>query len=218
MPAEAGPLRSGGAMTTLVFPEDRSPASIGRSSAVALRTWLGGHWAILFSHPDDFDRQQLERDRWLSVVSRTFGTHGLRAIGLSGCACNVRTHGWLAELGNSCAAVLSIAPPPHGAPVDSRASALRAEIARSGPRFAMIIDGDLCCRRTMHYRVPIDLPSPLELAGWAVALQGRQEAVSDTSACTSRNLPQPGLTGSAAKNLVVPRSRNPTAKRYCVRE
>jgi hypothetical protein len=46
-----------------VFPESRLDASIGCSPMVALREWLGGHWAILFSRPGDFDHEQLERDR-----------------------------------------------------------------------------------------------------------------------------------------------------------
>lgn len=178
-------------MTTLVFPESRSPTSIGSSSTVALRTWLAGHWAILFSHPDDFDREQLERDRWLSVLSRTFSAHGLRAMGLTGPGHDGRMtlQGWLAALGNGCAAVLSTAPPAQGALLDSRTSALRAEIARSGPRFAMIIDADLRCRRTLHYRAPVDLPSPIDLVGWAVALRDRQDGVSDSAACTHGKQP-----------------------------
>jgi len=167
-------------MTILVLPESLSNASIGSSSIVSLREWLAGHWAILFSHPGDFDQEQLERDRWVTVVGRHFSTHGLRAVGLARYGYDARgtSHGWLAELGGSCAAVLLTAPPVEGALLDFRASALRAEIARSGPRFAMIIDADLRCRRTMHYRAAVDLPSPIELAGWAVALRERHGPLS----------------------------------------
>lgn len=171
-------------MTTLVFPESRSEACIGFSSAVSLREWLAGHWAILFSHPGDFDQEQLGRDRWLAVVSRSFSTHGLRAMALTryGYGARGASEGWLAELGGGCAAVLSTAPPVPGAVLDFRAATLRAEIARSGPRFAMIIDSGLHCRRTMHYRAAIDLPSPVELAGWAVALRERHGPVTSSHA------------------------------------
>lgn len=162
-------------MTTLVFPESRSDALIGSAAMISLRGWLSGRWAILFSHPGDFDQGQLERDRWLAVVSRSFSTHGLRALALARYGYDARgtADDWLAQLGGGCAAVLSTAPPATGAVLDFRAATLRAQIARSGPRFAMIIDAGLCCRRTMHYRAAVDLPSPIELAGWAVALRNR---------------------------------------------
>lgn len=173
-------------MTTLVFPERRSDESIGFSSTVSLREWLRGRWALLFSHPGDFDQEQLERDRWLSVLSRSLSVHGVRPLALARYGYDTRgtSYGWLAELGEGCAAVLSTNPSTEGALLDSRASALRAEIARSGPRFAMIIDPDLRCRRTMHYRLALDLPSPIELVGWAVALRDRQAPAASVRADT----------------------------------
>lgn len=163
-------------MTTLVFPESRSNASKEFPPTVALREWLGEHWGILFSHPADFDQEQLERDRWLSVLRRSFSTHEVRAVALArdDWDARERSHGWLAELGDGCAAALATDPPTEGALLDFRSSTLRAEIVRSGPRFAIIVDSDLRCRRTLRYRVPVDLPSPIELVGWAVALRERQ--------------------------------------------
>lgn len=167
-------------MTTLVFPESRSIASTGSSSTRSLREWLGQHWAILFSHPDDFDQEQLERDRWLSVLRRSFSVHGVRPLALARYGYDVRQgawHGWLAELGDGVVAVLSTTAPAQDALLDFRASALRAEIARSGPRFAMIVDSELRCQRTVRYRAAVDAPSPIELVGWAVALRDRQRSV-----------------------------------------
>jgi hypothetical protein len=163
-------------MTTLVFPESRSNASKESPPTVSLREWLGEHWGILFSHPGDFDQEQLERDRWLSVLRRSFRTHEVRAVALARDEWDARdrSHGWLAELGDGCAAALAIAPPTEGSLLDFRSGALRAEIARSGPRFAMIVDSDLRCRRKLRYRAAVDLPSPIELVGWAVALRDRQ--------------------------------------------
>jgi hypothetical protein len=53
----------------------------------------------------------------------------------------------------------------------------------------MIIDSDLRCRRMTCYRVPVDLPSPIELVGWAVALRDRQISVisPELSACGVRS-------------------------------
>ncbi|HEX3844981.1 MAG TPA: hypothetical protein VHV80_11500 [Steroidobacteraceae bacterium] len=177
-------------MTTLVFPEYRPDGSAG-SATPSLREWLGARWAILFSHPGDFDREQLERDRWLSVVSRSFREHGVRPLALARCGYNApaASLGWLAELSDDCSALLSTAAPVGGALLDFRVSALRAQIARGGARFTMIIDSDLRCRRMTRYRVPVDLPSPIELVGWAVALRDRQIAVLSPklSACGVRS-------------------------------
>lgn len=79
--------------------------------------------------------------------------------------------GWLRELGDGYAALLSTVAP--GSKLTFRAGTLRAEIARSGARFAIIVDSDLRCRRTIRYDAATDLPSPIELVGWAVALRER---------------------------------------------
>lgn len=163
-------------MTTLVFPEHRSHASTDSSPAVSLREWLGEHWGIVFSHPGDFEQEQVERDRWIHVLRRTFDAHEVRALALARDARDAREkpHGWLAELGDDCAAMLAMTQIPHGALLDLRSLALRAAITRSGTRFAMVIDDELRCRRTLRYRMAVDLPSPIELVGWAVALRDRR--------------------------------------------
>lgn len=79
-------------------------------------------------------------------------------------------------MNRDCAATLCLELPQPAALTDFAASALRADIARSGPRFAMIIDSDLRRRRTLRYRPPGELPSPLDLIGWAVAQRKRDEA------------------------------------------
>lgn len=177
-------------MTTLVLTESRSVASTGSSPTVSLREWLGEHWVILFSHPEDFDQEQLERDRWLCVLRRSFSVHGIRPLALARYGSDGRQaapYGWLAELGDGISVALSTTPSAHDALLDFHASALRAEIACSGPRFVMIIDPDLRCQRTVHYRTPIDLPSPIELIGWTVALRDRHqpEAASRAKAVTA---------------------------------
>lgn len=160
-------------MTTSVLLQPPLEGTTGASSMLSLREWLGQHWAILFSHPGDFDQEQLERDRWIRVVERGFSEHTVRPLGLArhGHDVHAASLGWLDELGEGCAARLSIAMPLEDAPPDFRANALRARILDSSARFAMILDSDLRCRRTVSYRATSGLPSPLELLGWAVALR-----------------------------------------------
>lgn len=172
---------------TVVFPERRPHGCAGLSSLHSLREWLGERWGILFAHPGDFDQEQLERDRWLSILRRSFREHEVLPIALArgGGDPQAASLGWLAELGDDSAAVLSTAAPAQGALLDFRASALRMRIARGGARFVMIIDSDLRCRLITRYRVPVDLPSPIELVGWAVALRDRQRPLKSVERAAS---------------------------------
>lgn len=167
-------------MATAIFLESQFEASTGTSS-VSLREWLGQYWAILFSHPDDFDQEQFERDRWIRVLERGFSEQGIKPLALArqGHDAQLTSLGWLDELGDGCAAQVSTAIPREGARRDFRATTLRAQILHSDTRFAMVIDSDLLCRQAVRYRAAIDLPSPLELLGWAVALRERQQSDSD---------------------------------------
>lgn len=186
-------------MMTVGFPERRSDGCAGLSSLHSLREWLGERWGILFAHPADFDQEQLERDRWLTILRRSFREHEVLPIALAreGRDPQAASLGWLAELGGDSAAVLSTAAPARGALLDFRASALRARIARGGARFVMIIDSDLRCRLISRYQVPIDLPSPIELVGWAVALRDRQRPS------------MPAAGGARPGSLCSPRTRGP---------
>jgi hypothetical protein len=159
-------------MTTLALADRLETYGQRVSGGNSLRTWLAGRWAIVFSHPDDFAQEQWEMDRWISVLSRSLSGHDVAAIALARTAHDSRENvlGQLAALGGEFAAVLTLEPRP------SASAPLSADIASSGPRFAMIIDADPRCRRVLSYRLPAELPSPLDLIGWAVALRKRDEA------------------------------------------
>jgi hypothetical protein len=166
-------------MTIVALPDEISAERVcGR---VSLRTWLAERWAVLFSHPQDFVQEQLEMDRWMSVLSRSFSGHDVAPVALARTGRNAAESclGRLAALGGELAAVLALDPPLPGLLADPSAGALRAEIAHSGPRFAMIIDPNLRCRRVLSYRLAAELPSPLDIIGWAVALRKRDEARTD---------------------------------------
>jgi hypothetical protein len=163
-------------MTTLALADGRLGICAQRlSGAGSLRTWLAGRWAILFSHPEDFAQEELETDRWLSILSQGFGTRGVAAVALlrTGGELGESWLGRLAALNRDCAAGVSFELPQPARSADFAAGALHADIGRSGARFAMIVDSDVRCRRTLSYRPSGELPSPLDLIGWAVAQRKR---------------------------------------------
>lgn len=144
--------------------------------AASLRKWLADRWAILFSHPEDFAQEEMEIDRWISVLGRSFAACGVVPIALARAGYEAES-GWLgklAALDYESTAVLAL--PPGGFAAESSTSALRADIVRSGPRLAMIVDRNARSRRTLSYRVPAALPSPLDLIGWAASLRKRAAA------------------------------------------
>jgi len=166
-------------MTVLARPDSRLEVPAKQAGdAASLRTWLMDRWAILFSHPEDFAQEQLEMDRWVSILGRTFSARGVVPVALARAGSDPE-EGWLgrlAALDGGAAAILPLDPLPATL-ADLSAWALRAQIARNGPRFAMIIDCGLRQRRTLSYRLPAELPSPLDLIGWAVALRRRDHVV-----------------------------------------
>jgi hypothetical protein len=163
-------------MTVVALPDSRLQMHARRlCDTSSLRAWLGGRWVILFSHPDDFAQEQMEMDRWMSVLSRSFRGHGVAPVALASDARNP-DEGWLgglAALDYGCAAVLSLDASQPEAAADPASGALRAQMARCSPRLAMIVDSNLRCRRALSYRLPAELPSPLDLIGWTVALRKR---------------------------------------------
>jgi hypothetical protein len=178
-------------MAVMALADSRLEVSPGEiHDAISLRARLAGRWAILFSHPGDFAQEQLEMDRWVAVLSRSFGASGVLPVALAGPGSDPG-FGWLgrlAPLDTGSAAVLALDTQP-GSPADFAAGALRAQIARSGPRLAMIVDASLRCRRTLSYRLPADLPSPLELLGWAVALRKRDGSEESPCDAAEASLP-----------------------------
>jgi len=191
-------------MTTLALAGERlEMRAQRRTGGLSLRAWLAGRWAIVFSHPEDFAQEQLEMDRWIGILSRSFSAWGIAAVALLQAGCDAE-RGWLGRLagpGLDPAATLSLEPRNCAAPptvADFALGGLRADIARNGPRFALIIDSDLRCHRTLRYRLPGELPSPLELVGWAVALRKRDRTLERRGAVQAHGYGAEPLMGSLA--------------------
>jgi hypothetical protein len=141
------------------------------AASPSLRTWLREGWAILFSHPDDFVRYDLESDRWLVVTRQAFADRGIRPLALHSPGRNCG-NSWIAQVSDDCRTVLLEDPlrQKSGA-VDLQAHAIREDIATAERRFVMIIDQELRKQRTFAYSDLTNLPSPLDFLGWANALR-----------------------------------------------
>ena len=152
---------------------DRSPNTQYLNSP-SLRAWLRESWAILFSHPDDFVNYDLEMDRWLVIARRAFAERRIQPLALASQTLD-REHNWVTLVSSDNRSVLLEDPAQqHFGPVDLQTSVLREAIEQSDRRFALIIDNALRIQRTFTYPGLSNLPSPLELLGWAEALRAKQ--------------------------------------------
>lgn len=160
-------------MATLLLAQSNPPLM----SSPSLRTWLGGSWAILFSHPDDFVSYDLELDRWLIIARRAFAERHIQPIALASPTLDP-DRSWVTQVsGDNRAVLLENPAQQHFGPVDLQTPVLREALEQPGRRFALIIDSALRIQKTFTYQGLSNLPSPLELLGWAEALRAKQTAV-----------------------------------------
>lgn len=164
-------------MTMLLLETERVAREGGLfAHPVSLRSWLAGHWGLLFSHADDFSQYHIEADRWLVLVQEAFAAAQLRPLGLARHP-DAALHGWIAEV-NGGARSVTLAEPrywPHIA--DFRTHALRESVQRSRSRFVMILDAGLELRRTVFYSPGSHLPSLFDL----IAMAEKARAAANTS-------------------------------------
>ena len=117
--------------------------------AAALRRWLQGRWALLFSHADDFATYGFESDRWLVHVQEAFAAADVRPLALA----DRQEASWVTEVGG-CTTTLAL---------------------DRSTRFVMTLDTALRPRRTFVYTRGDRLPSPMDLA--ALAREARDSSV-----------------------------------------
>lgn len=148
-------------MATLVLNGDPAGALASlRGAAVSMRSWLDGHWALLFSHPDDFLRSELDLDGWVESARRAFDEAEVRPLAVARLG-QPPDDGWITRVsGDPRIVVLHESAGDAG---ERRALRLQEEIAGTGGRFVMIVASDLCPHRTFVYADIEDLPSPIDL-------------------------------------------------------
>lgn len=158
-------------MATLKVFEVADPVCGG--SNISLRKWLDGRWAILFSHPDDFVRCDLEFDRWLGITGEAFAEARIRPLTLPRSSYPI-DRGWISQLTGG--AAVSLHDRLHGRdPIDFHACWLQDAITSVRARFAMIIDETLRPRSTHTYGVAEPPPSPLDFVRLACRLREDEE-------------------------------------------
>jgi hypothetical protein len=154
----------------------------GALPAVALRRWLHGRWALLFSHPDDFAAYGFESDRWLVHVEEAFAATDIRPLALAG----RHETGWVTAVGGRTTALALDEIQRYPVARDSREETLRAAAFEPSARFVMTLDAALRLRRTFVYAQQERLPSPMDLA---VIAKGLREGASLRHAAAGRNTP-----------------------------
>jgi len=167
-------------------------------SSVSLREWLEGRWTIVFSHPDDFVRCELEIDRWLGIVGDAFRQARIRPLAVSRSMCPVDA-GWVSQLSRDHRVVSLFERGNARSLPDLNASRLRAFLERMDRRYVAIIDSRLHARWTLLYTAAELPPFPPDLVRLACRIRSAEapdsrpvSAVEETQ--RARTLPSRRLT------------------------
>jgi hypothetical protein len=141
-----------------------------------LRDWLRGDWAMLFSHPVDFQYQGLEIDRWQSILREEFRNRGVRPLACRRGAAEL-DGSWVSDLIADRGLVRLEGGNGGGDEiVDLPLRALREDILAMPPRFVLIVDDELRRRGVLKYSAGRATVSPLDLLGSIDLLRRRHAA------------------------------------------
>jgi alkyl hydroperoxide reductase subunit AhpC len=137
-------------MATLIVSDSSTRFEQAASVTLRLQEWLQGHWAIVFSHPEDFAPHPTTPRGFLSHVFNELLQRGVKAIAL-GTDVFAEQRSWLDDASDDDAVVV-LASDKDAAVVDITEHALGTKLANMHSRFAMVLDEHGRCRSTMNYR------------------------------------------------------------------
>jgi hypothetical protein len=144
---------------------------LGTLPVTALRRWLRGDWALLFSHADDFASYGFEADRWLVHVGEAFAAAGIRPLLVGPSAAADDGAGWLGEIGGVAADLRMNEARRFPIARGTHEHSLLTAISSATSRFVMILDDSLRLRRTFTYTIQDRLPSPIDLVAIAASVR-----------------------------------------------
>jgi len=126
------------------------------SGKTRLREWLGGNWAVLFSHPEDFAPHPTTPEGFITLLADDFAACGVKPISLGDDSTAVS---WLDFAGADTTNIVLDTEPESGQVVDlaERRLALQLErtlalkLQRVAARFVIVLDEKARCRTTITY-------------------------------------------------------------------
>jgi alkyl hydroperoxide reductase subunit AhpC len=121
-----------------------------QSPKVALRDWLAGHWAVLFSNPEHFAPHPTTPMGFITLLAEDFVTSGAKPIMVTGHA-GSRSN-WLDYAGADCTDIVIAHSDRDDQVVNLSERALALTIERLTSPFVIVIDANGRCRSTFMYQ------------------------------------------------------------------
>jgi alkyl hydroperoxide reductase subunit AhpC len=143
-------------MATLTLSKTTDVTSSAATTRKArLREWLGGQWAVLFSHPEDFAPHPTTPEGFITLLADDFAACGAKPISLDDGRGEESTPSWLDFAGADTTNVVlnSDVESAHVVDLAERTLSMKLErlASHSASRFVIVLDEKARCRTTITY-------------------------------------------------------------------